>query len=156
MDESGQPVRVTHWFAIVCTLSVAGTAFGGGVGLLLSVLSGDYVVMPSDYASLGLRAGLFAATVLAAWHAAAPRPEWGLNALLRAFGAAGLAASGVTCLVAALALLLSLAHGVVPEHANLAHPRRYVVFVAIHHSWPYAMVLGAILGVLRLLRGRAA
>jgi hypothetical protein len=156
MDEGGEPVRVTHWFAAICAFSVAGTAFGESVGLLLSVLSGDYVVVPSDYAGLGLRAGLFAATVLAAWRAAAPKPEWGMNALLRALGAAALAAGGVTGLVAVLAVLLSLAHGVVPEHAILAHPRRYVVFVAIHHSWPYAMTFGMILSGLRLLRGRAA
>ena len=147
---------MTRWLASVCAFAVAGTAFGWGVGCLLSVLSGDYVVVPADYASLGLRAALFAGMALAAWRAIEVAPEWGVRAVLRAWGATCLVAGGAVCLVAGLALLLSHVHGAVPEHANLAHPRRYVVFAAIHHFWPYALIFGIILSGLRHPRGRPA
>ena len=155
-------MRLNQWFAIVGTLSGAGLLFGWGIGMLLSALSGDYVVTAPDYARLGLRVGLLAGTVAAAWHAITRQHRWGLLALCRALGTAGLVASGVIGLVAVLAALLSLLAllsalpGVVPEYANLAHPRRYVVFVAIHHFWPYALIFGIILSGLRHARGRLA
>ena len=152
-------MRLNQWLAIVGTLSVAGLLFGWGIGMLLSALSGDYVVMAPDYARLGLRVGLLAGTVAAAWHAIMRQHRWGLLALCRALGTAGVVAGGVIGLVAVLASLLALLSsvpGIAPEYANLAHPRRYVVFVAIHHFWPYALIFGIILSGLRHARGRLA
>ncbi len=156
MDESGQPVRLTQWLAMVCGFAVTGASFGWGIGMLSAVISGDYVAVPADYASLGLRAGLFAGTVLAAWRATGPAPPWGISAVLRASGAMVFVAGGAVCLVAALALLLSYLPGVVPEYANLAHPRRYVMFAALHHFWPYALIFGIIAGGVRQPRSRPA
>ena len=156
MDESGQPVRLTQWLNMVCAFTVAGALFGWGIGMLLVALSGDYLVVPSDHAGLGLRTGFFAGSLAAAWHAITRQPLWGMQPLGGALGTASLVASGTVCLIAGLALLLSLVHGVVPEHANLAHPRRYVLFLAIHHGWPYATIFGIILGCLRPWRGHPA
>lgn len=156
MDESGKPVRLTQWLVMVCAFTVAGALLGWGVGMLLSVLSADYVVMPADHAWLGLRTGFFGGTGVAAWHAITRQPRWGTHALGRVLGTTILAASGAVCLIAVLALLLSLVHGVVPEHANLGHPRRHVVFLAIHHLWPYATLFGIIVSCLRQWHRRPA
>ena len=156
MDESGRPVRLSQWFAMVCTSSAAGALFGWGIGMLLVALSGDYVVVPLDYAWLGLRTGAFAGTAAAAWHTITRQPRWGMHALWRALGVAGLVAGSVVCLIAGLAWLLPLVNGVVPPDANLAHPRRYAVFLAIHHLWPYATIFGIIVGCLRPWRRRPA
>ena len=148
MDESGQPVRLIRWFTMVCASSIAGALFGWCIGKLLAALSGDYVVMASDYVWLGLRAGLFAGTAAAAWHMLTGRPQLSATAQWRTSGLAGLAAISIMGLIAGLALLLSLVVGVLPEEANLAHPRRYVVFLAIHHVWPYAAIIGIMAGCL--------
>ena len=156
MDESGRPVRLIHWFAMVCASSIAGALFGRCIGTLLAALSGDYVVMASEYVWLGFRTGLFAGTAVAAWHTITRQPRWGANALLRAGSVAGLAAISAIGLMAGSALLLSLVVGVLPEGANLAHLRRYVVFLAIHHLWPYAVIIGIMVGCLGPWRRRPA
>ena len=144
MDESGQPVRLIHWFTMVGACAIAVTLFGWCIGTLVAALSGDYVVMASDYVWLGFRTGLFAGTAVAAWHTITRQPRWGANALLRVLSVAGLAAISAIGLIAGLALLLSFFGGAVPADANLAHPRRYVVFLAIDHVWPYAAIIGII------------
>ena len=156
MDESGQPVRLIHWFTMVCASSIAGALFAWCIGKLLAALSGDYVVMASDYVWLGLRTGLFAGTVVAAWHTITRQPRWGANALLRVLGVASLAAISAIGLMAGLALLLSFFGGAVPADANLAHSRRYVVFLAIDHVWPYATIIGIIVGCLSPWRRHSA
>ena len=156
MDESGQPVRLIHWFTMVCASSIAGALFGWCIGTLLAALSGDYVVMASDYVWLGFRTGFFAGTAVAAWHTITRQPRWGANALSRVLSVAGLAAISAIGLIAGLALLLSFFGGAVPADANLAHPRRYVVFLAIDHVWPYAAIIGIMVGCLGPWRRHSA
>lgn len=149
-------MRLIHWFTLVCGCSAAGALFGWCVGNLLAALSGDYVVVASDYVWLGLRAGLFAGAVVAAWRTIIRQPWWGAMALLRSGGIASLATIIVIGLIAGLALLLSLVVGVVPEDANLAHSRRHVVFLVIHHVWPYFAIIGIIVGCLGRRRRHSA
>ena len=156
MDESGQPVRLIHWFTMVCASSIAGALFGWCIGKLLAALSGDYVVMASDYVWLGFRTGLFAGTAVAAWHTITRQPRWGANALLRALSVAGLTAISAIGMMAGLGLLLQFFDGAVPADANLAHPRRYMLFLAIDHVWPYAAIIGIMVGCLSPWRRRPA
>lgn len=137
-----------HWCTLVCGCSAAGALFGWCIGNLLAALSGDYVVVASDYVGFGLRGGLFAGAVAAAWRAITRQPWWSTMALLRSGRIASLATISAIGLIAGLALLLSLVVGMVPEDANLAHSRRYVVFLVIHHVWPYAAIFGIIVGCL--------
>lgn len=145
---------VLHWSATVAAITAAGMLVGCGVGMSLAALSGDYVVRPSDYVSLGLRTGLFAGTVAAAWRCMTHRPPLTLRAYLATFIAITLAACAVICLLCLLALVLSPLHGLILNDANLAHPRRHVAFTLIHHLWPGAWLLGMVLGVRHLWRSR--
>lgn len=146
-------MRLTQWLAMVCGFSAAGTLLGWGIGMLLAVLSGDYVVMPADQAWLGLRLGLFAGTVVAAGCVVRPPSRWSMRSLGPALGIATFAASCALCLFGAFALLLPFDFLPV-EEVQLAHPRRHAVFLAIHHAWPYALLFGIIAGGLRLWRIR--
>ena len=145
---------VMHWCATVGAISAAGMFVGWGVGLSLAALSGDYVVRSSDHVNLGLRAGLFAGTVVAAWCFMTRQPPLTVRAYLATFIASTLAACGLICLLGLLALLLSPLHGLMLNDANLAHPRRHFVFVLIHYAWPCALMLGIALGVRHLWRSR--
>lgn len=145
---------VMHWCATVGAISAAGMFVGWGVGLSLAALSGDYVVRPSDYVHLGLRTGLFAGAVAVAWRFMTRQPPLTARAHFATFIVITLAACGVICLLCLLALLLSPLHGFILNDANLAHPRRHFVFALIGYAWPYAWMVGFVLGVRHLWRSR--
>ncbi len=147
-----QPVM--HWCVTVGAITAAGVLVGWGVGVSLAALSGDYVVRPSDYVNLGLRAGLFVGTVVAAWRFMTRQPPLTVRGHFATFIVITLAACGLICLLGLLALLPSPLHGLMLNDANLAHPRRHFVFVLIHYAWPYAWMVGFVLGVRHLWRSR--
>ena len=146
--------RLGHWCGTVAALGAAGALFGWATGLMLARLSGDYVVRPPDYALLGLRAGFLAGTVMAAWQTnlcPVCTPVLGVRAIARGLAEAGLTA----CTVLLLAALCSVWLGELPAHANLAHPRRHLLYLALHHALPWAIMAGVIPVAVQLWRRRS-
>ena len=132
-------------------VSAAATLFGWITGLILARLSGDYVVRPPDYALLGLRAGFLAGTLMAACHVIARAPAPGVRAMARSLAGAGLTA----CALMLLAALCAPWLGSLPEHSNLAHPRRHMLFLALHQALPWAIIGGVLPVAIQLWRGRS-
>lgn len=146
---------IIHWCLLTGILTTAGAIFGWCSGMALAALSGDYVVEPSDHLSLGLRAGLFSGAAAAAWQVITKQKPLGLRESFKTLMAIILSAGGVICLLLLLATLLSTLHAGLLKDANLAHPRRHVIFIVMHHAWPAAWVAGIILGGWLLWRKRA-
>lgn len=136
---------IIQWCFLVGILTAAGAIFGWCSGMALAALSGDYVVEPADHLSLGLRAGLFCGTAAAAWQVVAKQAPLSLRESLKTLMAIILSAAGVICLFLLLATLLSTLHASLMKDANLAHPRRHIIFIVMHHAWPVAWVAGVIL-----------
>jgi hypothetical protein len=126
------------------------------VGVLLAWISGDYVVSASDYTHLGWRAGLLAGTILAGCIVATPRPLAGLKEIMRGFLVLGLVAGGVMCIGVVAGLLLPYAQFAILDTSNLAHPRRYSLFLAIHWTWLFAFLFGTVASCSFLWRSRGA
>ena len=129
---------------MVAAASIAGTIFGWAIGELLAWISGDYVVHVREYVSLGLRGGFLAGTVLAAVHAKASEPAGARGEGLLAVLVLGLVAAGGVGVAAVVGLLLPFTQVATPWEQHLGHPRRHLVFLAIHWSWLYAMLLGTV------------
>ena len=67
--------RLAMWTGTVAAVAAAGALLGGTFGATLYRLSYDYIVVPADYGSLGLRLGLLVGAVLAAAQVVGHRPS---------------------------------------------------------------------------------
>lgn len=148
-------MRLIQWSVIVAVAAAGGSLFGWCVGIVLSYLSADYVAIASDYATLGLRVGVLAGTIMAASHFIGPKHAIATSSAIRSLVMAGAIATAMLCLAGVVGGSLSFLPLIPLTDANLAHPRRYVIFLVLHHAWPYALVLGALLASYRLWRRRS-
>jgi len=152
-------MRLTPWLAIVGLLSAAGASAGWGLGQLLKILSADYVVVPSDYTSLGLRLGLLVGNIVGAcgvigdWPPATRR-DLGLALAVVSATILVMVVGACTLLRSALLRAEFAQHILNVDTGALAHPRRFLLFMAIHYAAAFGAVLGALLAGALLLHRR--
>ena len=142
------------WAGTIAIAVAAGTVLGGRFGTMLYPQSYDYIVVPGDYASLGLRLGLLVGALLAAASVAGSRPIPSLQRLAVAFVLVG--AVAVVLLIGSGALFVQLFEsGVLDTEAwRLPNPRRHALFLGLDVGARWGPLLGAALGGGLLWRGR--
>jgi hypothetical protein len=136
-------MRLISWLALITTASAGSAVFGLGIGLILAHVSGDYVVVPSDYLFLGLRGGLAAGVAMAGLSVMARQSVIGPREGVRMLAVWGLTAMGVVLAAGIVGLLLPLLQITVPQESNLGHPRRHLLFLSVQSCLIPAVFLGA-------------
>ncbi len=139
-------MRLRLWCGIVAVASAIGAVSGWAVGELLARISGDYVVAVAGYVAGGLRAGLLGGTVLAASNLMTAKPLIGAKGISHALMLSVMAGACLVCASAVAGLLLPFLLDMTAEDYNLAHPRRYALFLVLDRSWLAAVLLGAYAG----------
>lgn len=143
-----------RWALIVGSQVLVGLMAGWVMGLVLRAVSADYVVVPSDYVALGGRLGLLSGAILAAATLISTRPAPATRPLARATLDVVLTATFLPCVAAVGLMSLTMLPRFAPRFDQIAHPRRYILFLMLHHGWVAGMAIGTAIGATRLWRHR--
>ncbi len=142
------------WTGTVAVAATAGALLGSRFGATLYLYSHDYIVVPDDYGSLGLRLGLVVGTALAAVQVVGHRPTPSPLRVGVAFLVVGVVA--VAFLGGAGWLFVELFEaGVLNAEAwLLPNPRRHALYLGLDTGARWGPLAGCGIGGVFLWRGR--
>ena len=143
-----------RWPLIVGAMVVWGLFSGWGIGLVLRAASADYLVVPSDYVALGGRLGLLSGAIMATFALISSRPVRAARQLVRAMLVGVATATFFPCLATMGFMSLTVWPTFAPGLDHLAHPRRYLLFLALHHGWLAGTAIGTAIAATLLWRQR--
>ena len=152
---AGQGVRgrFTRWLVTVALLTAAGGALGHLFGRTLRRVSWDYLVLPADYLSLGLRLGLLAGAVVAAVQVVGPRPLPRLRWTVLAVAVLGLVSVAALGAGGWLSVLIFEGGGMGAEW-ELANPSRHALYLGLDAGARYGPLAGTAAAAVLLWRAR--
>ena len=143
------------WTGTVAVAATAGALLGSRFGAMLYLyISYDYIVVPDDYGSLGLRLGFVVGTALAAAQVVGHRPTPSPRRVGVAFLVVGVVA--VAFLGGAGWLFVELYEaGVLNTEAwRLPNPSRHALYLGLDTGARWGPLLGCGIGGVFLWRGR--